>query len=307
MSLVKNQFSFIVSLLALSFTFLNLELAWSTTIKQVKGKKALIDIDSTAISVGEDFFTVDAAGKKKAIIKIKQVKGKKAIADILKGKPEAGHTLTPRIAPTRSQTKTTARSSKTKTSSSSQGSSSSISNINSGWGVMGNVYMNSMSAKFLASGNRQLSVDLKGTSFGVTGLYDYRMSSKFSVRGLVGYDMYQLSGSTPLSDCTNSTTCTVSISYLSSYGIARYNITEDPTRIWVGGGLGFLLALSKTSTILNTDQISTNLVYMISGGADIKMSNNSFLPLQLDYAMFQGSDSVRANSIIIRAGWGFYF
>lgn len=282
---------------------------WANKVSQVKGKRALLELDQTTVSAGEEFFTLDAAGKRKGIIKIKQVKGKKAIADILRGKPEAGHTLTPRIAPTKSSTAGTGKRSR-KSSDSAASSSDTMTPIASttpGWGVLGNVYMNNMTAKIVVSGPREVTVSMKGTSFGVGGLYDYRMSSNFAIRGIGGFDQYQLSGSTPLSDCSNSTTCTVSINYLSGYGIARYDFTTGPTKFWAGGGLGFLFALSKSSTILDTSQISTNLVYMGSLGADIKMSGNSFLPLQFDYAFFQGSDSVKANSMILRAGWGFYF
>lgn len=303
--LFKKQFVWIFSLLIL----ISNSWAWANKVSQVKGKRALLELDQTTVSPGEEFFTVDAAGKKKGIIKIKQVKGKKAIADIVRGKPEAGHSLTPRIAPTKSGTASPGKRTRksTESSASSTETMTPTSSTASGWGVLGNVYMNSMTAKIIVSGPREVTVSMKGTSFGVGGLYDYRMSSNFAIRGIGGFDQYQLSGSTPLNDCSNSMTCTVSINYLSGYGIARYDFTTGPTKFWAGGGLGFLFALSKSSTILDTTQISTNLVYMGSFGADIKMSGNSFLPLQFDYAFFQGSDSVKANSMIFRAGWGFYF
>lgn len=288
----------ILTIFAMASLFASISIAAS--VQQVKGKRTLINLDTTMANTGDEFFTVDAAGKRRAIIKIRQIKGGRATADVLRGRPQVGHTLTPRTAPSASakrSTPTQKKSSSSKSATSSQ----------PGWGAMASVFMNSMSAKFIASGNRQVSVDMKGNSFGATGLYDYRLSPNFSIRAIAGYEQYQLSGSTPLSDCEASTTCVVNIDYLSGYGIARYNFTLDPSRIWVGGGIGLLYAMSKASNVLNTSQITSNMMYVAAAGADIKMGAQSFLPIQVDYGMFQGSDSVKASSIVLRAGWGYYF
>ena len=296
------------------FLFLLLSLAGfkikADQVTQVKGQRALVEFDQTTTTPGEEFYTLDKEGNRKGLIKITQVKGKKALSEILKGKPEAGQTLTPKIAPSKQPPSTAAKPTRRTQKKIEENDDALIVPISEGassWGGFGNVYMNSMSAKVVVAGPREVAVNLQGTSFGLGGFYDYRWSPDFALRGIGALDQYQLAGSTPLNDCENTTSCTVSINYLSSYGIARYDFTQDRTRFWAGGGFGYLFALSKSSSILDTSQISTSLVYVGSVGADIQMSGKSFIPVQFDYVIFQGSGSVRSSSMVLRAGYGFYF
>ncbi len=287
-------------------------------VAQVKGQKALLEFDQTTTTPGEEFYTLDGEGKRKAILRITQVKGKKALAEILRGKPEAGHSLSPKVAPSQPSSLTSntpdksARKKKRKSldpthEQSEETTYFAASPSAPSWGGLANFYMNSMTAKTIVTGPREVTVNLQGNSFGIGGFYDYRWSPHLGIRGIGAFDQYQLSGTTPFNDCDNTTNCSVSINYLSGYGIARYDFKQGETKFWAGGGFGYLFALSKSSSILDTNQISTNLVYVLSVGGDIQMGGKSFIPLQFDYAIFQGSSSVKSNSMILRAGYGFYF
>lgn len=272
--------------------------AFAAEIINIKGTKVLIDLQGLNAKPGDEFYGMNAENKKKAILKIGQVKNGKAVAEITKGTPEVGFSLQPRVAPTAApeQAKKKPRKEKEQITS--------LRATPPGWGVTLNVLMNTMSATFTGSTGAKVSTNLKGNSFGVNGFYDYPFSKQLILRGMGGYDQYQLSGSVTNNDCDNSTTCSVNVNYLSGYGIARYNLMTGATRPWVGGGLGYLFALSKASTVLKTSEITSNLLYMVSIGVDVQMKKN-FLPIQFDYGMFPSSDTVKATTMFLRVGWGF--
>lgn len=283
--------------------FLTLPLnSFSAQVITVKGSKVLIDLQGLEANVGDEFYGMNAANKRKAILKISQVKNGKAVAEITKGTPEVGFTLKQKVAPP--PPSTAENTPKKKQRAEKDPAFTSIKTSHPAWGAVLNVFMNTMSASFTGSTGSKVSTDLKGNSFGVNGLYDYPMSKQFYVRALGGYDQYQLSGSTANNDCDSSTQCTVNVSYLSGYGIAKYNFSTGSIRPWVGAGLGYLFALSKASTLLKTSEITSNLLYILSLGIDIQMGKKNFMPLQFDYGIFPSSDTVKATSMIFRIGWG---
>ena len=65
----------------------------AATIKKLKGTRALVSVDGTSLKEGAQYFGLDAAGKKRSLLKISKIKGDQATADVIKGKPEVGQTL----------------------------------------------------------------------------------------------------------------------------------------------------------------------------------------------------------------------
>lgn len=264
--------------------------AFSQTVKTVKGQKVLLELQGMAAEVDQEFFAIDASGKKRAILKIKQVKNDKAVADITKGKAEAGYTVQAR-----------------KKAGTSGSDGTTVHNKGS-WGVLGSYAMDKMDASFTAGTPAvDYSAAMQGTGFGALGFYEMPVNKELTLRASAGLEQFIASTSMATAVCDNlsSTTCNVSILYISFYGAARYNIVSGKAKVWVAGGLGYLFAATKSSTVLRTDALSTYVI-VPSFGVDIPMGKN-FIPIALDYSLFPDSATVKASSISLRAGYGWYF
>ncbi len=274
-------------------SLLSAQFALAMKITTVKGKKALIDLEGESAAAGDQYFALDGSGKKKAVLKIVQVKGGKAIAVVGKGSAQSGYTL---------------QLGKAAGGGGEAGASyagSSYSPASSGfrnWGVLGSYLMNNMTAKVGVDTVGEENVAMSGSGFGVLGFTDYALSRSFVLRASGGYEIYAVKGTGLNSKCTDSNDCNVNINYISMYGHAKYIFVESPN-IWAGLGVGFLMAASKSSSVLNPSQISANQIYSLSLGTDISMGGKSFLPIAFDYNLFPASATVQANYMALRVGW----
>ncbi len=276
-------------LVAVTLTFSN---AFAASISTVKGNQVLIDNAGSSFTVGQQLMAKDANGKNRAILKITKLGKDRALAEILKGKAAVGYSIAAR------------RPASVDGSLSTQGG---MPRTLAGkkMGVMGSYLMNSMEAKFSLNGTNY-TASMKGTGFGVLGYYDFPIKSNFEARGLGGVEQFVASESKPtlLCDSGTSANCNVNIMYLSMYGLLKYKFLKRATSTyWAGGGMGYLIAASKSSTVLDISQVSTNQVFTLSGGADIGMGNNRILPVSLDYSLFPSSGTVKASMITLRVGW----
>ena len=289
-------------ILILSFLFFSTQ-AWAAKVTQVKGKKALIDLESDSAYVGDKFFVVDAAGKRRGLVTIVQIKGSRAVADVNKGSATAGFKLV-LAKPGSGQAKGSSKSVSSKSSSTSSAVSS---KLQPGWGLMGNMIMGSMSAKFRGSEppNETRTTNMTGTNFGFEGFYDYTFGSNFSLRMSGAYQMFNLNGSTVNNDCRGSNTCTVNISYLGGYGLLRYHFNHGAFASWAGIGGGMLLPLGTSSNVISTASI--NMVYGVAFGADYKLSRTNYIPFSFEYNIFPATTNVTSNMMILKAGYGWYF
>ncbi len=280
--------------LSILFVFvLSFSTAHSASVKVVKGKQALINTDGSNFKVGQELMAKDAQGKNRAILKITKLGKAQALAEILKGKAEVGYSIAARRPASIDGSSTTG--------------SSSFSRGVSGkkMGVLGTYLNNTMNARFsLDSVNYTAS--MSGTGLGVLGYYDMPIAKDFELRGMGGLEQFiaKESKTAAVCDAGTSTNCNVNITYLSMYGMVKYKFIKGKTNYWGGGGLGYLLAASKSSTVLNTSQISTNQVFTLSAGMDMGLSGNTILPISLDYSLFPSSGTVSASMIALRVGWG---
>src|SRR5262249_25836135 len=104
--------------------------------------------------------------------------------------------------------------------------------------------------------------------------------------------------------CSDSTTCDVKAMYLALYGMAKFNYLDNgKMRLWAGLHGGMLNALTKSSSVLNESQISTQ-VYGFSLGGDFNIGRANYLTFTFDYGLFPKSDTVDANIMAFRAGYG---
>lgn len=300
--------SLLISLLGLFIS----STSFAAFVTTAKGNKVLINLEGDTVDPEDEFFLINPeTNKKTAIIRIKQVKGNRALADVLKGKAAVSQTLQARgSAGSRPMSADVSdpNASEAATSAGNAGSGGYAKIIKESYGVMGSLNMNSMSANVTyrdpVGTVLRSSTDMKGNGFGVGGFYDYPFTDTLVGHAYAALEQFTVSGSATNAACSGSTNCDANINYLSVYGLAKWYFMPGQYRSWVGGGAGFLLAVSKSSSALNESQISTNQVFSFAGGVDIQMSRQNFIPIGLQYNMFPDSSSVKASQIILKAGWG---
>lgn len=270
--------------------------ALAASVSAVKDKRVMINLDGEAASEGEEFFLINpATGKRAALIRIRQVKGTKALGDLLRGRALPGFTL---------QAKESQGLSADVTSAAAAPSLS----IKNSYGFLGGYLMNSMTAdvSFRDSFNvvNKATASMSGSGFAAGAFYDYVFSPSLVLRGYSGIEQFNVEGQADKAACAGSTDCNAKINYLALYGLLKWYPTKGTYRFWLGGGMGYLLALSKSSTALNEAQISTNQVFTGALGLDIQRSSKAYIPISLEYNMFPASDTVKASSMLLRFGYG---
>lgn len=79
--------------IVLSSLFLFSHHALATKIVQVKNGKVMIDTEGDSFNVGDQLTAIDGNGKKRGRLTIKKLKGRRALADVDKGNVQASFTL----------------------------------------------------------------------------------------------------------------------------------------------------------------------------------------------------------------------
>lgn len=295
----------------LFFTLLFPLSAWSSEVLQVKGQKVLIDMKGDEFMAGEEFFIINPANQKKtAIIRVKQTKNGRAVADLIKGRANPGDTLQAKGSSTGSGMSAEVREAR-----SPRASASSFKTLRASWGLQAGMLMTKMDAKTqgpaVAGGtpNIDTTVAMKGSSFGVDGYYNYLLMDSITANLVVGLQQFDASGTADVFSCNNKTdkSCDVKITYLSFYGLGRWYFLKGQVNAWAGAGFGYLMAMTKKSSILNESQISSNQVYSLAFGAEYNLSRKNYIPFSFEYHVFPDSSSVKANMMILKAGYGWYF
>lgn len=280
----------------------------AASVAGVKGQKVLINLEGDSAEVGDEFFLINPANEKRsAIIRIKQVKGGKALAELVRGKAENGYTLRAKAASPMSADYTPASEENRSGKSAATGGDNYLRVLKDSWGVMGGYIMNSMDAEISYRDNlnitQRTSASMSGSGFGAGSFYDYVLTQSLVGRAYAGIEQFNASGTASSAGCAGSTNCDAKINYLSMYGVLKWYPLQDKYRMWAGGGMGYLLALSKSSTALNESQISTNQVFTAAIGLDIQRDRKNYIPISLEYNLFPSSDTVKASMILIKAGW----
>ena len=280
--------------------------SYAASITQTKNNKILISLDGDTANVGQIITLMDTDNKQVATATITQVKNGKAIATVKSGKVDGSESISfgegsddkaaDEISPDSysRQAKGVYRLNSTKMS------------------VVVTSLMNNMITKQSDGTNptpNTEDVTLKGSSIGVTGIIDYPFNNWLILRGTLGYEPFNAAGTSTLISCDNLTSreCTAMINYLSAGGFARFNITKSRSQLWVGVGATAKFPMSKTTTALRTDDIKMTMTFAGAVGLDFFINNKSFIPVSAEYQMFQASDTVTANIILLRVGYGWAF
>jgi hypothetical protein len=279
---------------------------FAVSIQQSKGNRILLSLDGDKLSVGQTITLKDADDKTVATAVVTQVKGGKAIATIKSGKVDGSETVSlgessddgaeENISPDSfsKKTKSVYRLNSTKVS---------------GLLTIGINQMNTKQSDGQTPTPNTEDVALKGNSFGLTGAIDYPFNNWLILRGTLGYEPLVAKGTSTLLACNNltSTDCNANINYLSAGGYARFNLTKSRFQAWVAAGGTGKFPISKTTTALRSDDIKMTMTFALGGGFDYYLSNKTFIPASLEYQLFQSSETVSANIILIRAGYGWAF
>ncbi|MEQ1722376.1 MAG: hypothetical protein ABL930_04320 [Pseudobdellovibrio sp.] len=155
----------------------------------------------------------------------------------------------------------------------------------------------------------QEDVALKGSSFGLSGSIDFPVVDWLILRGVGGYEPFVAEGSARFNSCDSalSTSCTANITYVSAAGYARFDITKSKALVWVAFGGAVKFPLAKSTTALRADDVKMTFTVAAAAGLDYFINNKNFIPVSLEYQLFPSSDTVSANSIMLRAGYGWSY
>jgi hypothetical protein len=286
--------------------------SWAASVSAVKGQKTLINLEGSEANPGDEFFLINPAnGKKNAIVRITQVKNGKAIAEIVKGRAAQGFTLQAKASGSSAGGSAAAAhassdvSSYENTGSTYKGRGGDYLMIpKDSWGIVGEYLMNTMDATHTVGGSVTATANMKNSSFGAGGFYDYVYTPELIARGGVALEQFSVKGASDVAgDCSGSD-CKADITYLTMSALGKYNFNIGKYRPWVGAGGGFMIAVSKSSNILKESEISTNQVLTAAFGVDIQMSRKNYIPVSLEYStFFPPAELVKAHMIILKGGW----
>lgn len=274
--------------------------AQAAKILQIKASRALIELESESAFLNQKVLFLDPEGRKTAEGYISKIKSSRAIINITVGTPstidsvEIGNSTRSKnqiVSSPEGFSSTTFRTNRMKIS-----------------GLLG-LSMNTMTTKQTDGSNpvpNTEDVALKGTSITLAGAMDYPLNQTLVLRGMFGYEPFSANGSAQFNSCDNlsSTSCTANINYLSGTGILRFDFGRSRATLWGGLGATFKFPISKSSTALLVDDIKTTTTFLAAGGLDYFLDNKSFIPVSVEYQLFQKSDTVSANIIMARIGYG---
>ncbi|QDK45165.1 hypothetical protein DOM22_08345 [Bdellovibrio sp. ZAP7] len=299
--------------------------ALAAEVTAVKNGRVMVKLQGAEVHPGDEFFLIDSVTHKKiGIIRIKQTKEDRAVADVIKGRGATGNTLQAKGAGSASVAKSktapkadTSRQQEALNRASTPDEEASVFDkardmsflrtLKNSYGVLGQYGMDTMkpTIKENPAINPPEQPELKGTGLGAGGFYEWVLTRNITLRGLGMLEQYNVSGQTNKNvGCKGSTHCSANITYLSGYALAKYYFTTNQLRTWAGLGGGFLIAMSKSATALDENQIATNQVLTISAGGEYQLNRKTFIPFSVEYVYFPPSDTVTANAILFRVGYG---
>ena len=294
------------------FVLLFSKFTFAVQIIQSKGEKLLLNLEGEVVSVGQKIFILDANSKKIALATITQFKNDRAIAQVYKGKTEGAKSI--QIIKSTTQADKTAGA--TSTDEGGQPPAQEPYRLH-GMKISGllNLGINNMTVKQSDGTSptpNQEDVAMNGMSIGATAALDYSLNNWMNglvIRGTLGYEPFTATGTAKYLSCDSltSTNCNATMQYLSAGGFARYDFTSSKYLVWAGLGSTVKFPLGKSSTALRTDDIKMTITMGLAGGLDYYLTNKTFIPVSLEYQLFQSSSTVAANIIAIRVGYGWAF
>lgn len=299
---INNSVFFLIFLVFQSF-------AHAAIVAQSKNGKVLIDNQGDEVEANQEYYLLNTDKKKVAVVRISTVKDDKSIALILKGKADGTETLL-----LKSEAEKTDKVPRFQ-----QDTTNVDINPTNTYRLRHkklSLLLNTMTSKMTAlEADAQAptpnvdSVQMSGSSIGVTGTFDAPVSSWFEFRGTLGYEPFTVEGTSAITGCDLATSrdCSADISYLSAGAYARFNIYKSRTTIWLGFGTLGKFPLSKKSTALKTEDLKLAGAYAVAAGLEYFINNKIFIPLSIEQQYFFSTETVKANQLSLRTGLGFAY
>jgi hypothetical protein len=306
---MKNNLTYLLSfifILLLPSTF------WGASIKQVKNKKVLIQLDNIKVKVGDQVYGVNSAKKKTSIMQIVTVKGDKAIAQLLKGNSAVNDTIVMKS----SASKTTAKTN--------QPNINNSSTLNRTSFIRKDLKKLSLNLKLsndsIATQQQDRSstpqtetVEMSGMNFGFNAHYDIPLTNVYSIKSFGGIEMLKIAKTSTLANtCDGKTTsdCNVNINYLTFGGLLKASMPiAAQSHLWGALGVGFKQPLTKKSTALTEGNISLANALILAFGVDYHLNNKNFIPVSFEYQKsFNESETVPSiKHMGLNIGYGYLF
>ncbi len=143
------------------------------------------------------------------------------------------------------------------------------------------------------------TVKSTGSETGVLGYVQVPFSGPLDAIGRLGLEQLSVSGSSSFGAQSTA------ILYAKGEGLLRLNFAEDGFIPWVGGGLGFHYPVTKSSDIIQEENISATLAFLFMGGTDFKISSKSYFTLGFEYGSYPTAVDVKTTFTTLRAGFGY--
>lgn len=277
-------------------------------VLQVKNDKIMIDLEGEEVTPEQTVVLVNAENKKVALAKIEKSKNGKAMATVTKGQSKGNETVSFPAAGKVNKTTATASTSEnspTESTTASDNSSKAYRTNSKRYSALLTVMSNNMTTK-QTDGTNTEDVAMKSSTFGLTGAIDWPLMKYITGRGTLGYEPFKATGTSTYLSCDSLTSknCTAEISYLSAGGYLRIDFNQSRTQFWGGLGANMKYPISKSTTALKSDDIKMTVTYAAALGMDFFLTEKMFIPASVEQQMFLKSDTVSANILMVRVGFG---
>lgn len=266
-------------------------------ITRVKGNQVMIDLEGENVAEGSRHLVI-VGGKKKAVVEITKAKNGKAIGKVLKGTPAQDGTLQALGGGGSSggSTKTASKSHRSR-SARDRSTSDSFSDLTVG-AVLG-LGLTGQDVTATNPSNQSETISMTGSGFSLKAFGDLPISGNLGAIGRVGLEKFGVSGTSQ-----GGAEVKTDIMYLTADLLLRYTFLDGDFKIFPLGGLGLHYPISKSSDVLNVQQISATTIFFFGGGMQYKFSDTMYATATAEYGLFPPSNDVKTSLIAVRGGVG---
>ncbi len=306
MTLLSNKLALILSLMFLTAP------ALAYKVKDITGKKILIDLEGEKLFVGDTVISIDKTPSGPEIAgsaKVLQVREKLAVAAISDGKFIIGKKIARKAAEKTAveiakeqQPKLVAEPEYAEDEEIYETSQQRRQRLKSSdedgivfrrdmmkVSLLGSFTQDKISAK-QADDTLPFAVEeivaMEGSGAGIGLAFDYPSQWGVTLRGVILNEKLSVSGLSINEDMCNGKTsqiCSVNVNYLSLGGHLRFDYNISRLTFWAAGGAVFKYPTSVETTALRTADLKLANAIVASGGFDFAFNNRFFMPLAFEY------------------------
>lgn len=140
------------------------------------------------------------------------------------------------------------------------------------------------------------TVSMEGSGSGIGLAFDYPSQWGVTLRGVILSEKLSVLGTSANPNMCNGKTsqiCLVNVNYINLGGHLRFDYNISRLTLWVAGGAVFKNPTSRETTALRTADLKLANAIVASGGFDFAFNNRFFMPLAFEYHYsLNKSDSV---------------